>query len=264
MAKRPKIRGVRSSIDTGRLAAAASRPGIDPRIWLTRAVVKDVAFDPDQGLFADIQFQPDGAIETALVGAAMAGDDFGSYWPLHVDDIVLVALSMGDPADGPVIIARLWSGSEKPPIQLSKDDLGVDGGDVTSDPTTRLEDGTTLRIVGKKGASYKIELDGNATFEIVGTGGTTVLIDGDAGVRLGKPVLPDTFRGVARLNDQISATGTPPVVDPPSDPPPPPAVPFLVWAANVVTACAAIPFVVPPLDPTIGTISSASSKVKAE
>lgn len=251
---------VRSSADLGRLAAAASRPGIDPRQWILRAIVIDVAFDPKHGLFADVQFQPDGDIETVLVGANYSGDGFGEYWPIKVDDIVLVALSQGDPGDGGVIISRMFSGSEKPPKELSAGDAGVDG-DVTTDPTLRIEDGATLRIVGKAGANYRIELDGNATYEIVGTGGTTVIIDGDAGVRLGKPVSPELYRGVARQDDSVLGAG-----DPESTPPTDPelAVPLLLWAELVKTGLAGVPFVLPPLADTIGSISSSSDKTQTE
>ena len=157
---------VRSSVDLGRLAEAASRPGIDPRNWLTRCIITDVVYDPKHGLFADVKIQPDGDEETVLVGANYAGDDFGSYWPVKVDDIVLVAFPLGDPGEGGVIISRLFSGSEKPPKELSANDSGADG-DPTTDPTLRIEDGATLRIVGRNAANYKLELDGNATYEIV-------------------------------------------------------------------------------------------------
>lgn len=250
---------LRSSVDLGRLAAAARRPGIDPRVWITRAVVTDVAFDKDHGLFADVQFQPDGDIETAVVGTDYAGDDFGEYWPIAVDDLVLVAMPMGDPGEGPTIIRKLFSGSERPPIQFSENDAG--GEEPTTDPTLRLKDGVTMRIVGKNGANYRIELDGNATYEIVGTSGTTVKIDGDAGVRLGSPVLPNIFLGVARDTDTITAAGTPGAI-----PDPPPTLLLMLQWASIVTGFinGLAPGTLVPLDPKIGTISTASTKVKSE
>jgi hypothetical protein len=96
------------------MASAVSRPGIDPRVWLTLAVVKDVGYDSDEGLFADVQYQPSGDFETALIGAAYAGSRFGSWRPVRVDDTVLVAVPMGDPGHGPVIVARMWNAGDKP------------------------------------------------------------------------------------------------------------------------------------------------------
>lgn len=173
---------VRSSIDAARLAQLASRPGIDPRQWIVKAVVTDVAYDSEHGIFADINFMPDGDIETALVGTAYAGPDFGEYNPLKVDDVVLVAMPLGDPGEGPVIFARLWSATEKPPVEFSAGDSG--GETPTNDPTIRIEDGRTLRIVGKQGANRKIELDGGATYEISATGGSRVVITADTSIEI--------------------------------------------------------------------------------
>ena len=265
---------VRSNIDLGRLSAAASRPGIDPRQWIVRAVVKDIAYDPNCGLFADVQYANDGEIETVLVAAAYAGNDFGQYWPIKVDDIVLVALPNGDPGAGGAIFARLWTGSEKPPKELSENDAGVDGSDPTSDPTTRIEDGTTLRVVGKQGANVKIELDGNATYEIAATGGSKVIIaasasvevtgtssvtiDSDVRIKLGASAV----KGVARLADDVNAKGLPPAPIPDGTP----LVPMIAWASAVTTALGALTAgaFVAVLDPAIGLIASSSAKVSSE
>lgn len=109
------IRRVRSRADVGRLASATARPGNDPRVWLTLAVVKELGFDAEEGLFADVQYQPSGDFETALVSGACAGSRFGSWRPLAIDDTVLVAVPMGDPGHGPVIISRLWNAGDPPP-----------------------------------------------------------------------------------------------------------------------------------------------------
>jgi len=96
------------------LSSAVARPGADPRVWLTLATVVDLGFDPDEGLFADVKYQPSGDMETALVAAPYAGSRFGSWRPLRVDDTVLVAVPMGDPGHGPVIVARMWNAGDPP------------------------------------------------------------------------------------------------------------------------------------------------------
>ena len=44
--------------DPARLASLVSRPGIDPRIHLSLAVVDKVRVDPEHGVFADITLLP--------------------------------------------------------------------------------------------------------------------------------------------------------------------------------------------------------------
>lgn len=109
------IRRVRTRTDVGRLASATARPGNDPRVWLTLAIIKELGFDSEEGLFADVQYQPSGDFETALIAGPCAGSRFGSWRPLAVDDTVLVAVPMGDPGHGPIVIARLWNAGDKPP-----------------------------------------------------------------------------------------------------------------------------------------------------
>jgi hypothetical protein len=117
------VRGARTSIRSGldhsALAAAASRPGIDPRVWVSLAVVVDVGFDPDHGVFVDVQYQPSGDQDTALLGAPYAGDGFGSYWPPRKGDTVVVVIPGGDPGHGPVVVARVWNAGDPPPAELA-------------------------------------------------------------------------------------------------------------------------------------------------
>lgn len=106
--------GPRKPLDVRRLGAAASFPGIDPRAWIVWATVLELGFDPEEGLFADVQVQPDGEVFTAYVGTNYAGNDFGEHNPLEVDDSVIVAIPQGDPDAGAVIIARAWNAADKP------------------------------------------------------------------------------------------------------------------------------------------------------
>ena len=116
-----------SGIDTERLSNAVSRPGIDPRIWVSYAVLTDdpvVDMDPgDQDVIANVMLMPSGTIETARVGSIYAGNGFGLYTPLYKGDEVLVVAPSGDPDQGLVITQRLWSPSDPPPDGLNIEDL---------------------------------------------------------------------------------------------------------------------------------------------
>lgn len=110
---------VTSGIDLARLANAVARPGIDPRIWVSYAVL---ASDPyvetaagQQDVFVDLTLLPSGSRETARIGAMYAGNGFGFYTPLHKDDEVLVCAPSGDPDEGLVVTQRLWSPADPPP-----------------------------------------------------------------------------------------------------------------------------------------------------
>lgn len=108
---------VSSAIDTGRLAEALSRPGIDPRMWASVGVVTDVFVDPEHGPMVDVTLLPSGQDVTARQGAAYAGVGFGFYTPIAIEDEVLVVLSNGELGESPVVVSRLWSASDTPPTE---------------------------------------------------------------------------------------------------------------------------------------------------
>lgn len=130
-----------SGIDTERLSNAVSRPGIDPRIWVSYAVLTSnpvVDTDPgDQDVIANVMLMPSGTIETARVGSIYAGNGFGLYAPLYEGDEVLVVAPSGDPDQGLVITQRLWSPSDLPPEGL---------GDTLEDLTLVIQPDKNLRI----------------------------------------------------------------------------------------------------------------------
>jgi hypothetical protein len=199
-------------VDVNALARAVSRPGIDPRRWVALAVITELGFDAENGVFADIAYIPDGTTDTAVVGAWYAGDGFGAYAPLKVDDVVLVAIPDGDPSTGPVVICRMWSSADKPPAEA-----GGSGDEPTTDPVTRVEDGATFRIVAKGGASVRVELEGSGTFTVEATGGAAVEVRSETRVTINAPSveLGDTpAQGMARIGDLVSI-GLPPGVPPP-------------------------------------------------
>jgi len=168
---------------------AVGGPGIDPRIWLTLATVKECGFDAEEGIFVDIQYQPDGTVETAYLGQPYAGNAFGAHFPLEEGDTVLVAVPMGDPGNGPVIISR-WHDSGDPPNA----ELG-DGEDCTRDVVIRVKPDQKfiLRTSGAGDAiDLKVEGDGPVNIEtaagdvnVKAAGNVNVEAQGNATVKAG-------------------------------------------------------------------------------
>lgn len=166
---------VTSGIDFARMSQALMRPGIDPRVWVSYAVLTDEpvvdVVDGQQGVFCDIVLLPMNMTATARVGAAYAGNGFGLYTPLHKDDEVVVIAPSGDPNEGLVVTQRLWSPSDPPPQAVA---------DNPDDVTLVVEAGKNLRLnvqgegkvylggnEGTRGVARLDDLTGNGTLSIV-------------------------------------------------------------------------------------------------
>ncbi len=97
-------------IDLSSLAEGISRPGMDPRQWISNALVErvdPVLFDDELGPLVSVTLEPGGEQVQARVGSGIAGDGEAEYFPFVEGDEVLVALPQGNPRGGAVIIARL-------------------------------------------------------------------------------------------------------------------------------------------------------------
>ncbi len=138
------------SIDPNRLAAAMSRPGIDPRVNLCLAIVKKFNVRKGRGVFVDVELHPSQDEETVRMGATYAGNGFGLYAPLHIDDEVLVGFPDGEPDAGGVILARLWSTADPPP-QGAVDNI--------ADVLLQIEPGQAVRIQAND-ALFEIDANG--------------------------------------------------------------------------------------------------------
>lgn len=224
---------VSTTLDVGRVAAAVSRPGIDPRVWCSYAVLTSEPFIEQragqQDVFVSVQLLPTGTEETARVGAIYAGNGFGLYAPLHKDDEVLVIAPSGDPDEGLVVTQRLWSPADPPPSAI----------------TAHPEDVT---LVVESGRSVRIGVAG---------GGRVYLGDGEA------------TRGVARIDDTtlngtLTLTGS--LLPPPA--PPGTTLATLTYTApngatSVVGTFTFVGAVVPGSAPIAGRINSASDIVRS-
>lgn len=164
------------------LSEGVSRPGIDPRIWVSYGVLTSEPYietvEGRQDVLVNVTLLPCGMEETARVGAIYAGNGFGFYTPLHVDDEVLVVSPSGDPDEGLVIAQRLWSPADPPPASLSAN---------PNDVTLVVEPGRNLRM-SVQGA------------------GNVVIDAADGQVKLGSD---SATKGVARLDDAVQVTITP-------------------------------------------------------
>lgn len=165
-------------VDTGRLRSLVSGPGIDTRYHICEAVIDDVRVDPAEGVFCDISLLPLEQPETAFLGVPYAGDGFGFYFPVEVDDIVLVAIPDGDPGAGPIIISRMWSAADKPFTELQ--------GSADSDNPGQYNPSSDVVLKTKAGSNYKTIVSGGgaASTAVSGGGDITLAVTGGGDVEI--------------------------------------------------------------------------------
>jgi hypothetical protein len=211
------VAGNRNRLDVGRISALAQRPGIDPRVNLVTAVVREIGYDPDNGVFADVYFEPDGPEETVLVGTSYAGNGFGDWNPLEKDDVVLVAVPLGDPNTGAVIIARMWSAADKPPSDFAGPTV-ADGVEPTRDRIIRVKAGQNIKIIVSGGGNVNLTVEDAGKVYLGESSGTHAVGDG---VNL-KSYL-DSLKTWAQAHTHTYIPGTlasaptsPPVASPPA------------------------------------------------
>lgn len=194
------IQRTRRRVDLGKLSSAVSRPGVDPRVWITLAQVDDVGGDAEEGIFADVTFLPSGEEQSVLVGSAYAGAGYGQVIKPKVGDLVVVAVPEGSQDSGPIIIGRMWNGAEPPPAGA------LSGDDVTDDLFTRVKDGDSFRLYVDGGG--QILLDTN------GAGDIRVQTRGAGKVKLGEGALQPAVLGndlcawMQSVENRLSAAAT--------------------------------------------------------
>lgn len=158
-------------IDAGRLSALVSRPGIDPRIWVSLAICNDEPeVDGGSGAFVDVTLIPSRQVLTARVGSSYSGGSFGAWSPLHKDDEVVVVLPSGDPMEGAVVVARLWSPADKPP---------ADAASSKDDSSETVQSGKNKLIKASGGGSVNIEADLPGAVRLGSRSATEAVLKGD-------------------------------------------------------------------------------------
>ena len=179
---------ISTSIDTGRLGEALSRPGIDPRCWICLAVVEDIAIDPDEGVFVDVLTMPWREEITARLASPYVASGSGMYFPIKVGDEVLVALPDGSPMQGACVIGRLFSPADPPSLEFAKDPATVNPEipetlSMTDDVVLVVEKNQSFRIQVQNdtstnefifnGDEFRVTLNGNAKIYLGGDSSTT-------------------------------------------------------------------------------------------
>lgn len=107
-------------MDQTTASEAFSRPGIDPRLWVSYGTidedtedVKSIRFLADDGTplpsgpLATVTLQPSGVTVVCRIASFIAGIGEGSWYPFQEKDEVLVVCPEGSTGAGPVIIGRL-------------------------------------------------------------------------------------------------------------------------------------------------------------
>lgn len=131
--RRTSARGGRADVE--RIAEAVSRPGIDPRTWVTTARVegKDEAayYDPDYGWIIDAEAQG-GSIHGASLACRQGSnwpgvDGYGTYSPPVDGEEIVVVLPGGDPEEDPIMVGVVTNSGAKPPSTVAGRTVSPDG-----------------------------------------------------------------------------------------------------------------------------------------
>lgn len=102
------------SVDTRKIGEAVSHPGIDPRSFVSLAIVTKVSVEA-AGVICDVTLMPSKLTESAVYTPIYGGSGYGLYAPIEIDQMVVVLAPEGDPNEGLRIIGRAWDQGEPPP-----------------------------------------------------------------------------------------------------------------------------------------------------
>jgi hypothetical protein len=172
-----------SQMDQRTMAEAFSFPGIDPRAWVSYAIVETVQaetenpvdFDDDDGqVYVNCILKPTNIPCRARTGGMFAGPGEGVYSPFVGGEEVLVAIPEGDVKGGCVILTRLNNGYDGFPQG------SVAGKDANTNTFSMMRTRPALTI--ESGASIMLRSASlGAMLQLAGTGAVTIR-DGAANV----------------------------------------------------------------------------------
>jgi len=190
---------MKRSVDSASMSSLVSRPGVDPRVWLTLATVEDIGYDAKHGLFADVAYIPDGQKETAAVGTPYAAPGAGLVCPFGIGDVVLVAVPNGDTGHGPRVIAQGWNETNTPPPEAQS-------------TSNTQEFGPDVVWRFKKGIKYKmLSTDGEIDILVDGAGKVNIVASGSGDIDItnsgsGDINVAATGGGKAKMTSTVSVT----------------------------------------------------------
>lgn len=174
-------------IDHAKIAEALQRPGIDSRSFVSLAIVTAISIE-ENGVIADVTLLPSQIEEHATLAPEYAGSGYGFYFPLEVDQMVIVEAPEGDPAHGLRITARSWDQGEPPPP------------DVKANPTDVL-------MFVKKDATCRLLVSGSGNL-VVAARGTGKVVLGDEAADQDVVVQSALDAFMAAIADSITATSS--------------------------------------------------------
>lgn len=152
-------------------------PGIDTRYWIKLAHVDNVVVDPEEGVFADVTLQPESQTVTAFVGSPYAGDGFGFYAPIQVDDLVLVAIPDGETDAGSWVISRAWNSADKPLAESMGETQTPESG-----ASGQYEAGELVALRNKRDTNLKLVTSGTGKVTVQAEGSGEIKILSDTGL----------------------------------------------------------------------------------
>lgn len=174
------------------MSEAFTRPGIDPRTWVTMARVdlpgeneggEVVEFDEDDGqLYVNVTLKPSDVPCRARLGMQTAGAGEAVYFPFVGGEEVLVAIPDGDLRSSAVIVSRFNNTFDPFPFK------SVGGADPKQNAVAMLRTRTALTI--ESGASVQVRSATLGALLVLGSDGSVTLRDADANVL---QLSPDAF-----------------------------------------------------------------------
>lgn len=181
------------SFDHATFGQAYAAPGMDPRTWISYAIVdvpgdgqgdsQTVEFDRDDGqLYVNLTLKPSDVPLRARVGMTAAGSGEAIYFPFCGGEEVLVAIPEGNLQAGAVILCRLNNAYDGFPFD------SVGGGDPTKNATAIFRTRTPLTI--ESGASVQIRSAAAGALLLLSGQGNITLRDAKANVL---QMSPDVF-----------------------------------------------------------------------
>lgn len=160
------------SPDVARLGRALSRPGMDPRVWASQAIVRAVNVT-SAGVYLDVFLIPDKLDETARWGSMYSGPGYGFYFPVAVDDTVLVINPSGEPDHGLLAIPWSWEPADPPPVDAVSN---------PNDAVLLMQTDRNVRLVTQGSGDLVLDPRGTGKVRLGGETGTRkVVLDGDPG-----------------------------------------------------------------------------------
>jgi len=119
----------KGSFDAAAFSEALSRPGIDPRQWVSFGTVmpetdsiKSVVFDDELGPLVGVILQPSGIEVSCRVSGMCAGNNEAEYFPFISGDEVIVVIPEGEERAGCTIVGRLNNASDAWPTSVAGTD----------------------------------------------------------------------------------------------------------------------------------------------